>query len=36
MMRDQGPISAHPNADGDELKWWYLIASVRGLGPAFI
>ena len=28
-------MTGHPSADGCELKWWYWLVSVRGLGPAY-
>ena len=28
-------MTAYPNADGYDLKWWYWLASVTGLGPAY-
>ena len=28
-------MTVNPNVDGYELKWWYWLASVNGLGPAY-
>lgn len=28
-------MSVHPSANGYELKWWYWLTSVKGLGPAY-
>lgn len=28
-------MTAYPNVNGHELKWWYWLASVKGLGPAY-
>ena len=28
-------MNVHTNANGSELKWWYWLASVNGLGPAY-
>ena len=28
-------MNANPSADGYELKWWYWLTSVKGLGPAY-
>ena len=28
-------MTAYPNVDGYGLKWWYWLASVTGLGPAY-
>ena len=28
-------MTVYPSADGYELKWWYWLASVKGLGPAY-